>query len=90
MAEVIAVYLIKAGCADDPVCSSPFQANILMFVIGSVQAARMTPLCQTRKKCPLQYVTEALGDLSRYEIVTAALGVTGKYIFLKLTIFVQS
>lgn len=31
-----------------------------------------------------------LGDLPRYKIVAAAQRVTGKYIFLKLTIFVQS
>lgn len=33
---------------------------------------------QSRKKYPLLKVTETFGDLSRYEIVSAALRVTGK------------
>lgn len=38
---------------------------------------------QSRKKYPLLKVTETFGDLSRYEIVSAALRVTGKSDFLK-------
>ena len=41
---------------------------------------------QSRKNYPLLMVTEMLGGLSRYEIVSAALRVTGKSDFLKLTL----